>query len=709
MPPADASRAWLHPGALVRAALAGWAGRLLLGGLAVRLLSWLAGLPFAVRPSGLDLVDAAGSLALLSALAIWLYGRLSPFRERRLLWSVRRRLILSYMFIGVVPALLIAGFFLLVIALLVTNLGSYLVKTELQHLADEAGFLAASSAAEIDRNGLAAAPAILGRRRESFAARYPGISLAVVPTVDPPCAGADPGGKTSGAVSMVAAGPWRHGTAPPVLPPWVPCGGFNGIVASAMPAGAGGAALLLIRAAGLPADRAPSFAVVIDIPVDEQIRRTIHATTGIEPGPAVIRAGAGEQSGDQAVPQGWIGGSGRPVVFDGTDWTSGRTVSVEMWVRTGLAELYHRVWGAASGSNMGLVIAVGVLFVGGLFLVIEIVALVMGLALARSITGAVHELFIGTVRVRQGDFTHKIPIAADDQLGELAESFNLMTGSIESLLRQADEKKRLEEELRIAREIQQSLLPRGRLGRPGVAIDAVCVPAREVGGDYYDIFHLDEGRLGILIADVSGKGTSAAFYMAELKGLMLSLTRIYRSPRQLLIEANRIISEHLDSRSFITLIYAVLDPGARTLTYCRAGHTPLIHRASRMVGARTRVHSPGGLVLGLKVDGGRRFAELLDEAVLTLDPGDTLVLYTDGISEAMNREADCFGEARLRAIIDEHGHLPFDALRARILGELDRFVGGAPQHDDMTMILVRIEETAEPAACVASDEAVVHG
>src|SRR4026207_1416158 len=125
-----------------------------------------------------------------------------------------------------------------------------------------------------------------------------------------------------------------------------------------------------------------------------------------------------------------------------------------------------------------------------------------------------------------------------------------MTASIEDLLRQAAEKKRLEEELRIAREIQMWLLPQGPLEMPGLSVTALCVPAREVGGDYYDFFRLSDRRLGILIADVSGKGTSAALYMAELKGLMLSLSQIHMSPRDLLLAANRIIAANLDARSF---------------------------------------------------------------------------------------------------------------------------------------------------------------
>jgi len=179
-----------------------------------------------------------------------------------------------------------------------------------------------------------------------------------------------------------------------------------------------------------------------------------------------------------------------------------------------------------------------------------------------------------------------------------------MTASIEGLLQTAAEKKRLEEELRIARQIQMSLLPRGPLDVPGLAITALCVPAREVGGDYYDFFPLSDDRLGVLIADVSGKGTSAALYMAELKGVVLALSQRYDSPRELLIEVNRIISENLDSRSFITVTYAVIDTRKGVMTYCRAGHTSLIYLPSTASPAQAaQVLTPSGMVLGLRIDG----------------------------------------------------------------------------------------------------------
>jgi serine phosphatase RsbU (regulator of sigma subunit) len=280
-----------------------------------------------------------------------------------------------------------------------------------------------------------------------------------------------------------------------------------------------------------------------------------------------------------------------------------------------------------------------------------------------------------------------------------------MTASIEDLLREAAEKKRLEEELRIAHEIQMSLLPHGPINIPGMSVTALCVPAREVGGDYYDILPLDEYRVGVLIADVSGKGTSAALYMAELKGLMLSLSRIYSSPRELLIAANRIIAEHLDARSFITMTYAIIDFRARTMTYARAGHTPLIYvPGGDAADRRLHILAPDGLVLGLKIDNGEMFERLLCEETIALQSGDLYLFFTDGITEAMNEGDDCFGEARLGHLVEEHAHLPSDQLRERVLREIAAFVGEAPQHDDMTMILLRIEGTAAPIAVGAAAE-----
>jgi phosphoserine phosphatase RsbU/P len=166
---------------------------------------------------------------------------------------------------------------------------------------------------------------------------------------------------------------------------------------------------------------------------------------------------------------------------------------------------------------------------------------------------------------------------------------------------------------------------------------------------------------------------------------------------------NQIISENLDARSFITMTYAVIDLAKGTLTYARAGHTPMVYLPGPgALNPAAQVLVPSGMVVGLRIDGAaEKFADLLEEEVITLSTGDVIVLYTDGITEAMNVEFDLFGDSRLSRIVEEHGHLESAELRERILREIEAFVGAADQHDDMTMILLKIEPgavTVEPAA-----------
>jgi serine phosphatase RsbU (regulator of sigma subunit) len=498
-----------------------------------------------------------------------------------------------------------------------------------------------------------------------------------------------------------------------MLPAWTPADGFTGT--TAVPGDEAGELQLVIRAvAPVRGPKGAIGAIVADLPVDDRLFDSLKESTGVKAvTPRFSAPAAGSKvSAPLQVVSGVSSNASSFTFFrnslaflDTTDWRDGTARGATIALTYNVGELWNRLSGAQSqgirieGANLGQLFLMMLAVVAILFLIIQGVALLMGLALAKSITGAIHELFAGTERVRHGDFTHKINVHTKDQLGELAGSFNEMTGSIEGLMQTAAEKKRLEEELRIARQIQMSLLPRGPLEAPGLGVTALCVPAREVGGDYYDFFQLDNERMGVLIADVAGKGTSAALYMAELKGLVLALSQTHASPRTLLIEVNRIISENLDSRSFITMTYAVIDRRLGVMTYCRAGHTPLIflsgNAGSRNKGAQ--ILTPDGLVVGLHIPGAsEKFEELLEEQRIDLGVGDVIVLYTDGISEAMNNDSDLFGEARLSRIIEEHGHLDPAELRERILREIEAFVGGADQHDDMTMILLKVEEAFSP-------------
>jgi serine phosphatase RsbU (regulator of sigma subunit) len=226
---------------------------------------------------------------------------------------------------------------------------------------------------------------------------------------------------------------------------------------------------------------------------------------------------------------------------------------------------------------------------------------------------------------------------------------------------------------------------------PGLDIADLCEPAREVGGDYYDFFEIGPRQLGVLVADVSGKGTSAALYMAELKGLMLALSHTERSPRRLLIAVNRLLCEHLDNRSFITMTYLLIDLEARTLTMARAGHTPLLF----VSGGKSEFVVPEGMVLGLRLPGAAdRFEQVLAEHTRPLDDGDVIVLYTDGITEAMNTSEDLFGDEALASVVAGQHALGVAGIRERVLREVRAFVGEAEQHDDMTMVILKVSGEA---------------
>ena len=651
-----------------------WPGRFVLAGATAKILLF----PFVTDgESALAWLDVCASLALAIGLGHILSRSVARLR-RRLLWRVRRKLILSYVFIGFVPVLLVVAFFIVAGAMSVLSASSEVVRRELDRVVADVRVAAVHIGARLS-SGMEASAAL-----EPLAGtlRLPGASALVL-------------GQTGGGVAAVA-GPWNHLPRPERVPEWVEEPLFAGLVT------VGPQWPLTIRAVARE-ERPGVGAVIIDVPLDAAVQQRIEAATGVALEPF------GALSADDALDPARLAsaaGLAWVVFLDPVDWATGAEEAGSLFIRVPAVKFPDQFLGAGAGPeelSVRYFFLVLLAVLGGLFLVIELAAFVMGLALARSITGSIHALSIGTDRIRRGDFSQRISIASGDQLGDLAESFNAMTASVEGLLHQAAEKKRLENELRLARQIQMSLLPRGPTSVPGLSVTAVCRPAREVGGDYYDFIRLGERRLGLLVADVSGKGTSAALYMAELKGLMLSLGYIYESPRQLLIEANRIMAGALDSRSFITMLYAVIDLEAGTLTYARAGHTPLIYASQNGARRVVRILAPDGLVLGLH-GFERQFVELLEEHHLAVRPGDVAVLFTDGVTEAMNENDDLFGEERLARLLGEDRDGSSESLHERILRDIDDFVGAAAQHDDMTMVLLRIDELGpddarrEPAA-----------
>jgi sigma-B regulation protein RsbU (phosphoserine phosphatase) len=236
-------------------------------------------------------------------------------------------------------------------------------------------------------------------------------------------------------------------------------------------------------------------------------------------------------------------------------------------------------------------------------------------------------------------------------------------------------------ELRLARDIQQRMLPRALPQLPGFEIGARILPAQEVGGDFYDLFPLDDGRVGLVVGDVCGKGVPAALYMALVSSLLRAEAVRSATPDEALHQLNR----HLNSRGaeslFVTLLYGVLDPRARTLDYVRAGHEyPLVWAAD---GALLPVPRGRSIPVGLLPDA------VIERATIPLPPGVGVLFSSDGVSEAQSAGQELFGRERLLELIGAYAATPAQALCDQLLAALATFQGAAPQADDITLLAVR--------------------
>ena len=253
------------------------------------------------------------------------------------------------------------------------------------------------------------------------------------------------------------------------------------------------------------------------------------------------------------------------------------------------------------------------------------------------------------------------------------------------LVQESIVKERLEEELKIAHETQRQLLPKNMPVVPGFGIDAICNSANEVGGDYYDFFELGKNKTGVVVGDVSGKGASAAFYMAEIKGIMQALARGNQSPKQTLILANRIFYGNIDRKNFITLIYGIIDAKKKRFTFCRAGHCPILLASGGDDGVR--LLEPKGIGLGL--DPAVLFDETFEECTIVLEKTQVLLLYSDGATDARNDEGELYGEERLEESFLKSNQLDLSAIKEQLVKDLLDFLGKKNIFDDMTCVIIK--------------------
>ncbi|MFC1733982.1 PP2C family protein-serine/threonine phosphatase [candidate division KSB1 bacterium] len=281
--------------------------------------------------------------------------------------------------------------------------------------------------------------------------------------------------------------------------------------------------------------------------------------------------------------------------------------------------------------------------------------------------------------------------AFDHEDSAVMESFaNQTSAAIDNsrLLDESLEKERLQQELNVAREIQLKLLPKEiPVISEEVLIEAVSVPAHEVGGDYYDFVQLDEHLWGIYVGDVSGKSVSAALYMAEIKGFIQSLARLYHSPLKLLQRVNETLYANIDRRSFISFLAVVIDMKKKKAVFTRAGHTPLGYYDPEL--GRWSMLQPKGMGLGL--DKGPIFNKITEEKTVDFKPGCVLFLYTDGVTEIFNKEGEEFGEERLLEILERCNDNSADTYCDVIMNEINSY-SHKSKPDDITMVALHYKK-----------------
>ncbi len=393
--------------------------------------------------------------------------------------------------------------------------------------------------------------------------------------------------------------------------------------------------------------------------------------------------------------------------FDVVDWQTGKKQEGGIGVVTRPSMLYATLF-ATMGDRF--LIARDILFAIAIFFgLIEVVALYIGVRLSRSMTASVAELYRATEHVNLGDLSHRIQLRGRDQMAALGQSFNSMTGSLAKLIEEQKEKQRLENELSIAYEVQELLFPRQLTDLPSLQVHGVCVPARTVSGDYYDFIPLGSDRLVLAVGDISGKGISAALLMATVHAFVRAYSiepemalmpaslaygsqedpRMYYrgdgstesqvAPAMLMTTLNYQLYRSTPAAKYATMFLGCYDVKARVLTYCNAGHLPPI--ILRATGEVFRL-ATNGTVVGL-FDG-----VTYDESTLVMQTGDIFVAYSDGVTEPENEFGE-FGEERLVELILEHRNKPLARITEIVAGAVADWIGNVEQPDDVTIVLAR--------------------
>jgi len=327
---------------------------------------------------------------------------------------------------------------------------------------------------------------------------------------------------------------------------------------------------------------------------------------------------------------------------------------------------------------------------------VALVILVLGCLLAFVLIGIfVRPIQVLSDNVRaigEGAMVAEVGGSGNEEIDEIARAFNEITAKFRAAQGNLVEQERLQKEMQVAQEIQQSLLPRKVPDLEGYEIGALYRAAKEVGGDYYDFLQVDERTVGVVVADVSGKGVPGSLVMTMIRTALRMEARGNRSASDVMARMNSFVTEDMKKGMFVTMFYVVLDSVNRIVTYASAGHNPMI--LYRGGSDSTYFLKPKGIPVGIDAPDAELFKKTISVERLTLRQDDMIVIYTDGITEAMNPSREQFGEGRLLAAIKRYGHLTAEEFAQSLDREIHDFTSGALQNDDIT--LVAIKEKVEP-------------
>ena len=628
-----------------------------------------------------------GWVSFLSFLVIVLFLILAiRWVKARALWRLRNRLIVTYVFIGVIPVVMLIVLALLSFYLFAGQFATFVVTTaldsELNSLDAANSAIAHQLAVKLDAGATPDAPALEGLRRTNKAWTDRHVH-------------AWRDGKI-----VLSSSPSAAASSPPVLPSYLK-GSFREVVRDHDK--------LFLRAAETIPIRGGSLTVLSSEPLDQHLLQDLAANLG------EITLFTGITS--NAVPA-YIAGTvpppartlDREVSFPTSvsvvNWDTGdRLNPVAISVHTRVSKLYGRLFDSLG--DIAPAVEWGLLVVAIIFALIEITAIFIGTRLTRTVTGAVAELYEGTMHVNRGDFSHRIPVRSNDQVATLATSFNSMTASLEKLIEEQKQKQRLENELTIAKEVQAQLFPQESIQLASLEVHGFFRPARTVSGDYYDFLALDSDRLILAVGDISGKGISAALLMATIhsavRAYSLQANPVLReraavgatlgsgvsppscvngvdvSPCALLSLLNHQLYESTPPEKYATLFLGIYNGAERKLTYSNGGHLPPIIMSED--GSIRRLEC-GGTVVGLFDQ------RSYEEDSVELRRGEIFLAYTDGVTEPENDFGE-FGEQRLIDLLRENRELPLPRISEIVTAAVDDWIGAEEQPDDVTLVLAR--------------------